>query len=316
MQKTIAAFVLFLFGLFSNAQYFSGEIHYKTTIFDKVTGEIRKVHTAILTVGDGFYRYRQNTQKDFTFENTYIEKEGKYYTQRKGTPYITYEVLDDGEGTYTPYEIFKDSTEIILGNKAFLGVKRFPVQTQKNFYSDAVRVNPEDYAGFCHGGKYNHLKQLQGRLPLKTITIYDDYDFIAVREAVKIKKKRLRPRHMRFPKGVNIAARIDVEQARKAYYRNLKEDYTSCMYDKTNRDKRKYYDEAYLKEQTQKVRFKMIWTTDKQIKDLTLYESDDPALNEPARDIINNCKPDFGTLLIEDKPVDMEVYYEVRFFER
>ena len=59
----------------------------------------------------------------------------------------------------------------------------------------------------------------------------------------------------------------------------------------------------------------MIWTTDKQIKDLTIYKTDDPALNEPARDIIKNCKPDFGTLLIEDKAVDMEVYYEVVFFE-
>ncbi len=312
MKEKYTALLLCLVGMLGYGQYFSGEIQYKTKVIDKKTGLLVRMHTSTLQIGEGYYRYRANTQHEFTYEITYLKGDTKYYSESVARPYIIYFWQKDTTHAYTPYTFYEDSTDTVLNQPVTLATKSFSNFEEKLYLSDALRLDPKEYTNF-HYAQFNEKSlQFEGRIRLKSVQEREEVFIIT--EAVKIKRKKLKPRHFRFPKAKNIAARFDMKMQREAYYNNLSQEYISCLYEKTNK-KEQYYDTEFIEKHTKRVRFKMIWTKDQKIKDLTIFYSDDETLNQQANDIIKTCKPNFGVLKIEDTPVDMEAFYDVVFFD-
>lgn len=313
IQSTMKTLVLlFFFGMCFSiyGQYFEGVIDFKTKVIDKETGLLIRVHTSTLYIGNGYYRYRVNTQHDFTFEQTRLKDDNKFYTQRATSPYITYEILKPFETECIPIEILKNRTEQVLNHPLFAGVRTYSSKRIDTlFFTDALRVNPADYESFYFGRMNEQLQQLDGRLPLKTITNQIDYDFITIREAVRIRHKKLRPRHFAFPKGINIAAGHTIVKNPSHIYYSLTQEQLDC-YEKNTVFTKNYIGEAVVK----KVRLKFIYTTQKQLKEIVVFRSDDPGLNDRAIEVLNTCKFDYYLGKINNQTVDTEIYQEIAFY--
>lgn len=309
-MKKLITILFFIFGHAVSGQYFEGVIDFKTRVIDKETGLLIRVHTSTLHIGNGYYRYRVNTQNEFTYEQTRLKDEDKLYSQRATTPYITYEILKPSETYCQPVEIIEHRKERVLKHDVFAGMKYFSSKrTDTLFFSDDLRVNPADYTTFYFGRMNEQLLQLDGSIALKTIANYAEYDFITVKEAVRIRKKKLKPRHFKFPKGVDIAARYTIVENPRNFINYLTQEQLNCYEDHTVFSK-DYISDAVVK----KVRLKFIFTTEKELKEVVVFQTDDSGLNERAINVIKKCKLDYELGMVNNKPVDTEIYQDIHFY--
>lgn len=190
-MKIILPFLLFFFSCSVCAQYFSGEIQYETEIIPKNKDvnvdslwALKQGKTKTYLISDSFYKSTFYTNGKATYAYFYDNISKRMYDDYAERDYITYRDSRKANYEYYGSQIYRDSTEIILGLDCFMVKSESDYGKTRTFYSDEIRVNAASFEDHKVGNWHEKLKEVNGSLPIKTITEFEKH--IEIQKAVKI----------------------------------------------------------------------------------------------------------------------------------
>jgi len=311
MLKLFSTAALLLFSLFGQAQFFSGEITYETTYIPKSDSlnleQIRdndhgNVSTYLITAK----HYKSTYYKDgaYTYSYTYDDITKRMYDDYVTNLYVTYRDSRKTNGLYSEPEIFRDSTQTILGHKSYLVVNESGRGRTKSYYSDDIKVNYKDFKGHKVGNWYEKLKAVDGAITLKSITEHPEY--YEVRQAVKIDEREVKEREFNLPNKPVAASFSALDQ--KIEMKQPTEEVINCY-----RERVAAVSNPEGKEYTVYVKF--LLKKDGKIEFIEPVEEDELGFFKVAVDIMLYCGIEFIPGKIDGVNVDAQMYFPIVFLK-
>lgn len=203
MKITLAFFCL-IFSFSISAQKFSGEIKYKFTLIPKKADldldslwTTRKGQYANYLITDNFYKSTYLKDGKPTYSYTYDNISKRMYDDYVNQKYITYRDSRKSNNEYYGSRINRDSLETIYGLECFFVEYDSEYGKMKSYYSDEIKVDYSSFEDHRVGNWYEKLKEVDGCIPIKTITEYDTH--IVIQEAVSIDRLDLNASDFKLP---------------------------------------------------------------------------------------------------------------------
>lgn len=307
-MKSLLLFAL-ISPLFSQAQYFSGEITYEISIISKSdTVDVQKIvdsrhgTTASYIITAQHYKstYLKNGQYNYSY--TYDDETKRMFDDYAEKPYVTFRDSRRANVQYQGSEIHKDSAMVILGYNCYLVKRDAESSTTKTYYSEDIKVDYADFEGHKVGAWYDKLKEVDGALPLKIITEYETY--FSIREAVQVNERKVKTKEFKLPNKPVVAAYSALDSW--AELQKPTREQMQC-YQQKLATVSKPAGEKY----TSYIRF--VLQKDGKIEFVEPHEKDEEGFFRVAIDIIQHCGLQFSPGKIEGKPVESEVYFPIEF---
>ncbi|WP_127844543.1 energy transducer TonB [Psychroflexus aestuariivivens] len=311
-MKIILNITILFFSLAIYSQNFSGKIEYNTEIIlknDKVdidsilSTKRTKKKTYLIT--DNFYKTSYIDKGEVKYSYSYDNISKRMYDNYADREYITYR--DSRKSNYGNYssEIFKDSTTTILDLDCFMVKHESEYGKSKSYYSDEIRVNYSSFEEHKVGNWYEKLKDLNGCLPLKTITEFEDY--IQITEATKITEMELSESDFQIANNKIIVA----------FYTALDE---RVKLNKPSKSESKHYKQLIndgvkgLKlEKDYKIYVSFVLSKNGEIKYVKALKENKLGLDKIAENVIKNCELKFTPGKIDGRYVSSQAYFPVEF---
>ncbi|MBL0765289.1 hypothetical protein [Marivirga atlantica] len=307
MKKLL--FVLIFSPFLLQAQYFSGQITYKTTI--KLKNDSMEIEdiiafingdSAIYQITEKHYKSSYYNNGQYTYSYTYNDDTYRMYDDYADKPYITFRDSRKGNTTFYSSAVYKDSTLNILGHPCYLVKYSSDYGNSKTYYSDDIKVNSQDFQGHEVGNWYKKLKEVNGAIAIKTITEHDDY--IEIREAVKIEELEFSDSTFNLPeKPITVAfSTLDKEVELK----NPSKESINCYQQKVA-EASKNGGESYI------IYLDFVLDKNGAIQYIHPVDKYDEALVEVAKDILKNCGVEFIPGELNGETVSSEMFFPVGF---
>ncbi|WP_422006413.1 hypothetical protein [Roseivirga pacifica] len=312
MKKLLLLILLIPF--FVQAQDFSGEITYEIRIVPKsdtigidtsgLKELIAREDGTTVSYIIGAKRYKSTYYKDgkYSYSYTYDNETKRMYDDYAGKPYITFRDARKPNYEYGDSEILEDATTKVLGHESYMVITESEYGLTKTYYSEDIRVDYTDFEGHNVGNWYNKLKEVDGAIALKTTTEYGLY--YEIREAVKIKKRKVKDKEFELPDKPIAAAFSALDE--KFDLLPPTQAQLDCYQEKTVSNS-KSGGEKY----TSYITF--ILETDGTMKYAEPLEEDKDGLYKVALDIVLNCGFQFKIGKIDGKPVNTQIHFPVEF---
>ncbi|PTB94072.1 hypothetical protein C9994_12405 [Marivirga lumbricoides] len=292
------------------AQYFSGEITYEVKIKPKSdTLDLKEIieqnHGTTTSYIITAHNYKSTYYKDkkYSYSYSYDDKTQRMYDDHTDKPYITFRDSRKSNFEYYGSQIFKDSTAAILGHDCYMVMSESEYGVAKTYYSDDIKVDYANFEGHKVGNWYNKLKEVDGAIPLRTVTEFDLY--FEIREAIKIEERKVKPKEFKLPQKPLAASFTALDK--QIEMQPPSQQQIQCYQQKVNsvsvqRGEKTTILVSFLLEKNGKIKF---------IKPL---EEDAEGLHKIAVDIVTNCGFQYTPGIIAEEPVDSEAYFPVVFF--
>ena len=309
-MKTTFTMMSFLLCLISNAQNFSGEITYKISIIPK--NDTSKIDDYTLSehgeiakylITNKYYKSTYFKDGKFNYSYTYHDDTKRMYDDYADGAYITFRDSRRANLEFIGSKIYKDSIIDILGHKSFLVETETSNGTSKNYYSNDIKVNPEEFNGHLVGNWYQKLKEVNGAILLKTITEHDNY--YKIQEVIKIEERIVKKSEFDLPKQKPIAASYSALD-KKAELLPPTTTQIKCYQSKSHSvsnpqgEPFKSYVSFFL---THKGEILFVESMDKE---------NDP-FSVTSIDIVNTCGFSFSPAEIEGKTINSKVFFPVEY---
>lgn len=310
LMRIFPILLLHLLALSSFAQFFSGEITYRTTIIPKgevvldttVTNRHNQVSTYIIKAGK--YKSTYLTEGEESYSYTYNNKGKRMYDVRKGEKYITYRDSRKGNTTNKSSQIFRDSLTTILGYPCFVVHTEADYGFVRTYYSDSVQVDYRDFEQHAVGNWYEELKAVNGSITIKSITEFEDYT--SVMEAIKIERRAVEDPEFALPEIPTVANYQSLDE--RVVLSPLSEGQLAC-YQKALKKAAKI--RGRTGDHTVYLRF--VLTESNQVKFARVYNPSEFGLDEIALGILADCGLAFKAGKIGGNAVSSEVFFPVEF---
>ncbi len=310
-MKTLFTILSLSLCLSSFAQLFSGEITYQIKIIpknDKVDLDetIKNQHgeLAKYLITSKYYKSTYFKGESFNYSYTYHDETKRIYDDYADKEYITYRDSQKANTKFKASKLYKDSIETILGHECYMLKVETDRGKSKNYYSDDIRVNPEDFKGHLVGNWYQKMKEVNGSILLKSVQEYENY--FKIQEAIKIVPREVKKEEFLLPKKLVAASysALDVHpNLHKASDISIR-----CYMKKVNNVSKKNGEKV-------KIYVSLIVTAEGQIKHVEPTQKDEYGFYKTAVDIVQNCGLKFDPGQINEKLVSSKIYFPITFFK-
>jgi len=310
-MKTLFTILSTLFYFSSIAQIFSGEITYQIKIIPKnesinLDETIKNQHgeLAKYLITSKYYKSTFFKNNEYNYSYTYHDETKRMYDDYANKNYITFRDSQKANTEFKSSKLYKDSTEIILGHKCYMLEVETDRGISKSYYSDDIRVNPEDFKGHKVGNWYQKMKEVNGSILLKSVREYDDY--YRIQEAIKIESRTVKKNEFELPKKLVVAS-----------YSTL--DIQPNLHSPSDFGKRCYTKKvnAVSKKGGEKITVyvSLIVTAKGKIKNVESTQEDEFGFYKTAIDIVKNCGLKFDPGKINGKLVSSKIYFPITFYK-
>lgn len=299
-------------GLKSYSGAFSGEIISETHIVplkedfnsDSVIQSLRWDRTSYI-INDKSYKSTHYKNDEFVYSYTYDNLTKRMYDYSAGDEYITYRDSRNGSDDEIDFKIYRDSTIVILGRKAYKTHERSDSWEADIYYSDAVRINYQSFKDHKVGNWYQRLEKTNGAISLKTVEDHGDY--LEIREAVKINIRNLTEEDFSLPKNIPIAASYSAVDETATINQPTGEQINCIKLHLLTTPDIKEGEVPF----TSYISFFL--SSEGEVKYPNPLEKDEYGLSDIAIDILNSCKLEFAPAKINGETVNSEVILPVNF---
>ncbi|MEM8892885.1 MAG: hypothetical protein AAGD28_33205 [Bacteroidota bacterium] len=292
-----------------SSQDFEGEIKYKIKRLPKVDTEnfdniLDQQHGTSMTYLISKNRYKASHYKggEFQYAYLYTGDQQKMYDIYADKEYISFRDSRRANYKYKSSTIFQDSTIDVLGHSCYMVLSKSEYGTSKTYYSEDIRINPENFEGHKVGNWYEKLKEVKGALSMKTITEKETY--YEVREVVAITPRKVKDEEFALPQKP-IAASYDAldkqadlsppdPKAIRCYQKKI------SSASKAGGEKFTTYVSFFLNASGESQYFEVV-------------EEDKDGFYEIAIDAVKNCGFEFTPGEIDGKAISSVVYFPVEF---
>lgn len=305
---SILTFCLLAFS--TSAQYFSGEITFKTTIVPKGDVELDSTVTkqdgqiSIYTIKAGRYKNAYLEDGEESYSYTYNNKGKRMYDVRKGEKYITYRDSRRGNSVNKSTTVHRDSVATILGYPCYLVHRDADYGYVRTYYSDSVRVDYESFQQHAVGSWYKELKKVNGSVTIKSIIEYETYT--SIKEAIKIVRREVPDEEFALPELPTVASYQALDA--RVQLSPLSEAQIDCYQKALKRaSKIKGSDEIHT------TYMNFVVTESDQIKFVDVFNPDEFGYDVIAAEIMETCGLQFKAGKIGGVPVSSEVFFPIEF---
>ncbi|MEX0995924.1 MAG: hypothetical protein WDZ45_02610 [Flavobacteriaceae bacterium] len=301
--------IAFLFTTLSTtAQYFSGEFLYKTTIVPKtntvdvdsiVDSNYGDISSYLIT--EHYYKSTSFKNDQQTYSYTYHGDTKRMYDDYPEKEYITFRDSRKANYEYEEPIIYRDSTATILGYDTFMVAHPSTYGTTKSYYSNDLRVHYETFKEHAVGNWYNKLKTVNGSIPLKSITEFEEHT--EIREVIKITAREVKSSEFDLPALKPLVASywaLDIQPSIPPQT----EDAIACF-----ASKMKEASQVLDPTESRRLIFTAIVNTNGTLSHITPYEKDALGLYLHGVDLLENCGLKFSPGEIDGTPVTSEIYF-------
>lgn len=311
MKYTLKLF-FFLFSLTTFAQNFSGEIEYKIDLIPKKENinldsiwSSKNGDNVKYLITDNYYKSTYFENGKPTYSYTYDNKSKRMYDEYAERDYITFRDSRKSNYRYYDSKVFKDKREKVFGLDCFVVEYDSDYGKSKSYYSEEIKVNYSAFKDHKVGNWYNKLKEVDGCLPIKTITEFDDY--IEIREAVNIKKLKLDKSDFQLPSDkFTVASHTSLDKKVELIQPNARQIqiYQQVMYQGLKKIELKKNQTCYLS---------LVVHENGKISNITPLEKDSLGLYKIAKNIIIECELEFIPGEIDGEKVSSLAYFPIEF---
>lgn len=311
-MKRITFYIAILLSLNCYSQNFSGEIIYDFQIVPKVKSELVdslitdskgvKIHYLIT---DNFYKSTKYKNGKTIYSYTYDQVSKRMYDDYANMEYITYRDSRKSNTEYYGSEVFKDSIEVISGLRCFMVKYDAEYGKSISYYSDEVKVNYESFKDHNIGNWYESLKEVDGCISIKNITEYENYS--AVRKAIDITSKELKPKDFELPNDKIIVASYLALDERAELIQPTTQQIELFQDRVQTASKKLNAGEKYL------CYLRFVLTKDGEIKYLDTYKKGSNYFDKKAIEIFKECNFKFIPGVIDGRDVSSQVYFPIEF---
>lgn len=312
MKNKLFIFCLMNIVILNNiySQNFTGEITFKITVIpknDSIKGdEISQIEDWDLMkyqITKGFYKANYYKNNNYVYSYTYHESSKRMYDDQVDCEYITFRDSRKSNAKFLGATLLKDSTIEVLGHKCYLLKVKSDKSTSREYFSDDIKVNAEDFAGHLVGNWYQKLQLVNGSIPLKSITEYATY--YSIQEAVKIEERILDKTEFDLSKNKPLAAS----------YTAL--DKEAQLIEPTKKQINCYLKKVNSVSKPNGLPFKsyvsFLLTDNAEIKYVSPLNKDELGLYKVSIDVVKTCNIEYIPGEIEGKPINSMVVFPVEF---
>jgi hypothetical protein len=301
-----------LFAVIVNAQSFSGLITYRITIIPKnnysnldeiIKSEHGEMATYLIT--SKYYKSSYFKNGKYSYSYTYHDESKRMYDDYSDRPYITFRDSRKANTKSYSTKIHKDSTFAISGHQCYVVTEESDHGKSRSYYSDDIKVNPEDFKGHEVGNWYKKLKEVNGAVLLKSVWEYDNYT--RIQEAIKIENREVEKSEFDLPEGKEIVASASALDVKPELHR-LSEKQLKCYRKKVESVSRPG-GEKYTTYTT------LLLNEKGKIEYIAPDEKDNNGFYKVAVEIFETCGIEFEPGKIDGKPVSSIIYFPVEFYK-
>ncbi len=297
--------------LFSlNAQDFSGEIVYKTTIIPKEGAEldefVMEQHNRISKYIITSKRYQSTYYVGDTvnYSYTYDNDSKRMYDYHRDNSYVTYRDSRIANTDYYGSLVYRDSIVHVLGYECFVVESEADFRKTFTYYAKDLKIDYESFDGHLVGNWYEKLKEVDGSINLGYTTEHDDY--YSKTEVLEVNRRKVKAKEFDLP-DLPIAASYTV-LTKPVDLTQPSNEAIQCYQTKLASASEI---EGRIEDYTAYIRF--LVTKEGEVKFVSSVYEDEFGLNELAMDMVKNCGFTFSAGEIDGVKVDSEMYFPVEF---
>lgn len=310
IKYAVQLFFILLFTSSIQAQYFSGEIVYKTIIIPKEGAELDefvleqdgRINRYLIT--NKRYQSTYYVADTVSYSYTYDNDTKRMYDYNRDNPYITYRDSRIANTDYYGSLIHRDSSLQVLDYECFVVESEADFRKTFTYYADDVKIDFESFDGHLVGNWYERLKEVDGCINLGSITEFDDYYLKT--EVLEVIDRKVKKKEFDLP-DLPVAASYAVltkpvdlvqptQEAIQCYQAKLKEA-----------SEIKGRSESY----TSYVSF--VVTKEGEMKYVSSVQDDAFGLDKMAVEMIRDCGFSFTAGEVNGEKVDSETFFPVEF---
>lgn len=305
-------FVIFLGISFTSfAQFFSGELQYKTSIVskdkrlnaDSILAQKPGTSSSYL-ITRGYYKSTYYKEGKTTYSYTYHGDTKRMYDERFDQDgLVTYRDSRKGNALRIRSILYKDSIKIILGHPCFMVERVYENYIAKTYYATDLIIDAESFKDHQVGDWYNQIKEVGGALSLSSV--YEYATHIEINEVTSIASRNLTASDFELPKKKLVVASSDALDV-QAELRQPSQETIICY-------REKLIAAAPSVKQDYISYVGLVVTEIGEIKNIEPYEKDQFELYKVACDIIAKCGLEFTPGQIDGKSVNSFLYFPIEF---
>lgn len=309
-QALVFTFFLFL-TVPTRAQYFSGEVEYRTRIVPKVEGlnidsilNLRASSHMVYKITDGFYKSGYYKDDKEVYSYTYHGNTKRMFDEYIDRDYITFRDSRKANNVRIRSIIYRDSTKTVVGYPCFMAERVYENYISKTYYARNLKINVESFKDHATGDWYNQIKDVDGSLSLGSVNEYAKHYEIS--EVIRVTPRKLSAEDFALPAGKLVVAsssalekQPELSQPSNESVRCYQEKMTAALVEVSSIDEVSYVS--------------FIVTRTGEVNHVEPYEEDARGLFKTAVDVIMNCGLKFLPGELEGKPADSWVYFPVQF---